>query len=208
MSTRDEDAKAGSVSAIDALAFLFGFNGATWDRLRSDIANGLDVDVTRLPAGENHVGQVGSPQNVIDVTLTLDTAIYASGDVLSDTAELTGAMRVIGGKGILRSITVIDEDDQGIAFDIFFFKVTQSLGAKNAAPNISDAAARDCLGAISVAAGDYIDLGGVRVATKSGLALVLESDPASLNIFIGTITRGTPTYTANGLKLKLGIEQG
>jgi hypothetical protein len=34
-------------------ARLSGYNGATWDRLRSDIANGLDVDVTRsaLPTG-------------------------------------------------------------------------------------------------------------------------------------------------------------
>jgi hypothetical protein len=34
-------------------ARLSGYNGATWDRLRSDLANGLDVDVTRsaLPDG-------------------------------------------------------------------------------------------------------------------------------------------------------------
>lgn len=29
-------------------ANLLGFNGTTWDRLRSDITNGLDVDVTRV----------------------------------------------------------------------------------------------------------------------------------------------------------------
>lgn len=29
---------------------IYGFNGTSWDRLRSDIANGLDVDVTRQPA--------------------------------------------------------------------------------------------------------------------------------------------------------------
>ena len=37
------------------------FNGVTWDRARGDITNGLDVDVTRLPAlptGTNNIGDV------------------------------------------------------------------------------------------------------------------------------------------------------
>ena len=33
---------------IDSRSFLY--NGASWDRMRGDIANGLDVDVTRMPA--------------------------------------------------------------------------------------------------------------------------------------------------------------
>lgn len=42
------------------------YNGATWDRMRGDTANGLDVDVTRLPAlptGANTIGKVdqGAP---------------------------------------------------------------------------------------------------------------------------------------------------
>ena len=50
---------AGSVR-VGAVA-LFGYNGSTWDRLRSDTTNGLDVDVTRLPAlaaGTNNIGDV------------------------------------------------------------------------------------------------------------------------------------------------------
>jgi len=37
------------------------FNGTTWDRVRGDTTNGLDVDVTRLPAlpaGTNNIGDV------------------------------------------------------------------------------------------------------------------------------------------------------
>jgi len=30
-------------------SYLMGYDGSTWDRLRGDSANGLDVDVTRLP---------------------------------------------------------------------------------------------------------------------------------------------------------------
>lgn len=143
---------------------------------------------------------------VCEITLTLDTSAYASGDVLSDTATIPAAVPANGGCARLRSIVVVDEDDQGVALDIFFFAVTQSLGAKNGVPGISDAAARDALGAISILAGDYIDLGGVRVATKTNLDLMLEAAAGSRDVFLATITRGAPTYTVNGLKLKLGLE--
>lgn len=144
---------------------------------------------------------------VFEVTLTLDTAIYASGDVLSDTATIANAVVAAGGRARLRSIVVVDEDDQGIAFDIVFFGASQSLGAKNAVPNISDAATRDAQGHVSIAAGDYIDLGGARVATKAGLDIVLEAASGSTDLFLATITRGAPTHTANGLKLRLGLER-
>jgi hypothetical protein len=143
---------------------------------------------------------------VFEVTLTLDTAAYATGDVLSDTATITRAVIMNGGRARLVSIVVIDEDDVGDAFDIVFMSQNRSLGTKNAAPSISDANARDILGAISVASGDYIDLGGVRAATKSGLDLLLEAVAGSRDVFLGTITRGVaPTYTANGLRLRLGL---
>lgn len=35
------------------------FNGTTWDRMRGDVANGLNVDVTRVAAGANLIGDVG-----------------------------------------------------------------------------------------------------------------------------------------------------
>lgn len=151
------------------------------------------------------MGRYVGEAEVKEVTLTLDTAVYLAGDVLSDTAKIVGAMLMNGGRARLVSVVVVDEDDQGAAFDLFFFSKTQSLGAKNAAPDITDAAARDLLGTVSIVAGDYVDLGGVRVATKSGLDLLLEAVPGSLDVFLGTITRGAPTYTASGLRLRLGL---
>jgi len=35
------------------------FNGSTWDRIRGTAANGLDVDITRVAAGANLIGDVG-----------------------------------------------------------------------------------------------------------------------------------------------------
>jgi hypothetical protein len=159
---------------------------------------------TASAASPLNVAQAGT---LVDVALTVDTSIYASGDVLSDTATITNAVAENGGRARVVSVTVIDEDDQGQAFDIIFFTATQSLGTKNAAPSISDAAARDAAGMAQILTTDYSDLGGVRVATKGGLDILLKAAAASRDLFLGTIVRsGTPTYTAAGLRLRIGLQ--
>lgn len=49
----DGDAIATLVNLLRTASFSMLYNGATWDRMRGNIANGLDVDVTRsvLPTG-------------------------------------------------------------------------------------------------------------------------------------------------------------
>lgn len=136
----------------------------------------------------------------------IDTAIYAAGDVLFDTTILAGIIPVIGGAAELRSVEILDEDDQGIALDLVFFDSLVSLGTINGAPAITDANGRSALGCVSIATGDYIDLGGCRVATKLNLGLILQAAAASQNLYVAGITRGgTPTYTASGLKFKFGF---
>ena len=97
---------------------------------------------------------------IFSLTLSLDTSAYASGDVLADTQQADAFFAKADGGGVIESITVIDEDDQGAAFSIYFFQANRSLGTENNAPNISDANARDCLGWVDVSTADYKDLGG------------------------------------------------
>ena len=52
---------AANPTVTSAGVYIQFFNGTTWDRARGDTANGLDVDVTRLPAlpaGTNNIGDV------------------------------------------------------------------------------------------------------------------------------------------------------
>ncbi len=70
------DGESTTENHIDTASKLMGFNGTSWDRLRSSITNGLQVDVTRivdaLPAGTNMIGKVdlsdGVNEAVIDVS--------------------------------------------------------------------------------------------------------------------------------------------
>jgi hypothetical protein len=174
--------------------------------VRLSDGSGAITSLSVTPAAtESQLGFVGSPGDVVDVTLTLDTSAYAGGDLLADTQSFTG-VRVNGGRAILQSVTVIDEDDQGAAFTIYFLSANNSFGTENSAPSISDANARDVLGWVDVSTADYKDLGGVRVASVKGIGLLLEAAGGSTSLYLAVVNgTGTPTYTASGVKLKLGL---
>lgn len=151
----------------------------------------------------------GNLFTLIDVTLSLNTSIYAAGDLLADTQEVAGAVRLPGGYGLLHSVTVLDEDDQGVAFDLHFLQNSTSLGTENSAPNMTDANARsNFMCRVPIATGDYTDLGGFRVATVGNQNKIIKAASGSTSIYVAAINgAGTPTFTASGLKLRIGIVQ-
>ncbi len=152
--------------------------------------------------------RVNGASVLLDVDLTLDTNIYASGDVLADTQIVSGAFRVGDGTGILQNMTVIDSDDQGAAFDVYFLSSNVSMGTENAGPSISDANAKSIVSRVQVGTGDYYDLGGVKIAEVTGLARVLMATSGTKDLYVAVVNgTGTPTYTATGVRLRLGILQ-
>lgn len=162
-----------------------------------------------IGASESHVGQVGGNTKVFPATaFTLDTSAYSSGDVLTDALEFDNAMRVNDGTGYLIALTLIDEDDQGVAMDVYVMDANVSLGTKNSAPNISDANARNILGIISVATTDWKDLGGARVAHLKGLAMPVSAGTGTKKIWLACVNgTGTPTFTESGLRARPAFER-
>lgn len=171
-----------------------------------DATNGLDVDPTRLPAGEVHLGEVGGKTMLTSLTFSLDTAIYADGDVLADTQLLAACLRVNDGTGILQSAVFNDKDDQGVAFDVYVLNANNSLGTENSAPSITDANADAILGKFSVGAADWDDLVACRVASIKNIGLAVKGASGTDDLYIALRTRGgTPTYTASGITAIFGI---
>src|SRR5262245_31270359 len=69
----------------------------------------------------------------VQSTAVADTSAHANGEVLTDPVTIAGALREAGRPARLRSLTVVDGDDQtAYSFDVLFFKASQSLGTKNA----------------------------------------------------------------------------
>lgn len=158
-------------------------------------------------SGANETLEAGLSGTVIDVTLVLDTNAYADNDVLAVVQEITGVFDYAGGVRTLQSIVLLDEDDQAQDIDLVFFNATATLGTINAAVSISDADARKLIGKVSILIADYVDLINSQAAVKTGIGMVMKAAAASTSLWVGAVLRsGTPTYTAAGIKLKLGFK--
>jgi hypothetical protein len=141
---------------------------------------------------------------VRDLVLSLDTAQYASGEVLADTQELTDAVRVQGGTGVIHSILVQDDDDQGAALDIIILDANTSIGTENSAVTMADN--DNILGSVSVLASDYVDMANSQHACLTNVGIVVKSK-TDQSLFVAAVSRGTGTYTASGITLRFGILQ-
>jgi hypothetical protein len=143
--------------------------------------------------------------DVLDLTLSLDTNAYATGDVLAAPQELTNFFRMVGGRARIQSIVLLDEDAQAQAVDIILMNATGSLGAENAAFGPTDAVARTIIATISIVAADYISAGNSHIASGE-VNVLLEAATDSSSLFVGAVVRsGAPTYTAAGIRLKFGV---
>lgn len=148
------------------------------------------------------LGAVSVNSDVVDVTLSLDTSAYADGDLLADVQKIDN---ILGqkGSGTIVSVTVIDEDDQGQGFDLFFTGDDTSWGTENSALAVADAQIREVQAVVNVASGDYTDLVNGQVAFKNNINALVKA--SSDGLYVAAVSRGTGTYTASGLKLKIGI---
>lgn len=134
----------------------------------------------------------------MEVTFSLDTNIYASGDVLAATQVISGVSRMKDLTCVLSGITLIDEDAQGVELDVVVLSADVSLGTENAAVSITDANARQILGIVNVS--EWKDLGAAKIATVLNVNLPIKPADGTQNVYVALITRGTPTHTASGLR--------
>ena len=158
-----------------------------------------------LLASEVQMGFVSNSGNVVTPSITVDTAIYATGDVLFIATEIANFFRTTAGRALIHSIEVLDVDEEAAAFDLIFCESSQNFGALNAAANLTDPTGMPILGHVSISTGDYIDIGGQRLATLTTVGLEVQAAAGQTSLWINGIVRATPTYTAGtDLRLKIG----
>lgn len=144
---------------------------------------------------------------VVEVTPTLDTSIYADNDVLFVPVAVSGFQQAYAAPNKARkltSIVVVDASDQAQDMDLVFSAGTITLGTVNGAVNLSDADALKVCGIVSVLIADYADTINNQIATKRDVNLIMQPNA---DLYISGICRsGTPTYAASALRIKLGFE--
>ena len=141
---------------------------------------------------------------VVEVTPTLDTNAYASGDRVGSIHTITGAGPAGFHGAVLESITVIDKDAQGAALKVHFFDALPTVAsADNAAIDLTDAQAAKFIATVSIATGDYLATASNKLAfTQPTRAIPM--CPSAANgvketLYAVVTTTGSPTYTASGL---------
>lgn len=162
-------------------SFLMGYNGTTWDRLRSDTTNGLDVDVTRLPAlvaGAAIIGKVG-----IDQTTPGTTNLVA---LTAETTKVIGTINIAAAQ-TLATVTTVST-------------VTAVTAITNALPAGTNAIGK-------LAANSGVDIGDVDItsiipgtgATNLGKAEDAVHNTADTGVFIlGVANEAQSTRAADG----------
>jgi hypothetical protein len=140
------DAEPNSGNAIHAESRTYVYNGTTWDRVRGDISNGMDVDVTRVGGNVTVVGAAasgatlsgnpvlaagsdGTNARTLSVTTTGELNVDAVGNVAHDTAD-SGAPVKIGAKAVasLDNVTLVTDGDRTDAYaDLDGVLVTKPL---------------------------------------------------------------------------------
>lgn len=188
MDTLDGDGVTAITSerAFKTQAHLHGYNGTTWDRLRSDIANGLDVDVTRLPplpAGTNTIGTVNIQGPASGGWLEPYSEDFDTGGGIDTVSSFGIAVPASGGPGVVNG-----DETYGLDVD-----VTRSALPTGAATSANQDTANTDLSSIRVALqvmDDWDDgsdhcrvVGDVDVTTTDGYALsdVKHSAIATIN---------------------------
>jgi hypothetical protein len=185
---------------------------------QATMANSAPVVVasnqTTLPvtpaAGELHLGEVGGKSVTKTITMTADTAIMASADIIADTQQMDAAFRKTDGTGVINSITVFDPDDNAaFAFDVYVHRTTTSMGSENAGITISDAnAAAGIIGVVSFATTDAKDLINGRMYHKSNLGLVVSAVSGTDDLYFSLVNgSGTPTFAGGSIPVVVGILQ-
>lgn len=179
-------------------------------RIPGDVANGLDVDVTRLPslpAGEAVVGAVVGKTTVIAITPTISITAYAVGDAIGGLLTFADAARLSGGTLTVQAVILIDKDQEQAEIDLVLFDRTFTPSADNAVFNPSDADIANHIGTIKINPADYANFSTNCAATVRNVGLALKLN-GSASLYGQMVIRGVQTYTSTaGLTIKLVVYQ-
>ena len=144
---------------------------------------------------------------IIKVTPTVTVGAYDANDCVGGILTITGAIRIAGAGAILQSIVLTDMAAQKKEMQVFIFNANPAAGTytNNGALDIHDTDMGYCIGAIKIAATDYLEAADNAVATVTNIGLICE--PASGTTLYAVVkTPDTPTYAAaTDLSFKFGF---
>lgn len=130
---------------------------------------------------------------VVDVTVTPTNDAYSAGDVIG--GLMTIAVPGSVGGGVINSIMLVDDGNEGAVLTLYLFDATPSTIADDAAFAPTAADLKKMIGAVSYGAGDYTTINSLKYAFKEDINLIFQADGAS-NLYGYVACTATPTYAS------------
>ena len=147
-----------------------------------------------------------SKVGVWTVTPVIDTSLYATGDALHTNDLLfSGAARVAGGGGSIRKLTIIDNDLESAAMELWLFSA--AISATHTANGAWNAADADLANVVAVIpSGPYYASSAGSVSINASLDYRYRTSGGT-SLYGVLVVRAGPTYTAaTDLTIKLTAE--
>jgi len=167
----------------------------------------LKETLVKQVAGEAHIGEIGYWSDLIVVTPAIAAAAFAANDVVGGKLTLAGAVRMVGGKGKITGIKIVDTSKQNANLLVFLFGADLAgIYADNSVEAVTAADWLKWIGTIKILATDY-----EQMANASLVDLGFEIDvkvAAGTTLYGLIVTTDTPTYEANALQLTFGVREG
>lgn len=175
-----------------------------------------DLKLALLDLGDGtyaHASGNASTNKLLLPVLTVAGA-YTAGDCFGTLLTVANAARVAGASIRVEAATLTDKSDQAGAFTLLLFAANPTLSTftDNSAPAIDETVDLQALaGAITIAAGDWIDVGAARVATvaptTAGSRLPFSITLATTSLYVVVLAQNTLSYTAGDVQVRLHIRQ-
>ena len=149
--------------------------------------------------------------DLIDVTLTTDAETIADNAAISLSIEIPNAVSVLGGSGIIQSITLLNLDNsvESPAIELVFIEDgTDFSGDEGAALNISDSGLLKALGSTTVSNWSTYQPSENEMACKNNIGMVVKAPSTSTSIYVMAINRSGGDYTPSAttsLRARIGI---
>lgn len=150
-----------------------------------------------------------SSSRTLNATPTIDTAIYASGDLLGTKMTFAGAAKEGVGSGTIHTVVLSDLDKESANVDLIIFNANPSATTftNNAALDIDDADLSKIACIISITTHATFSDNGISYANGTNCVFEI-ADAATPTLYAALVVRATPTYTtAADLTLRLSILQ-
>lgn len=140
-------------------------------------------------------------------TPTIDTTIYAAGQVIGGKLTLPSLLGTGALGGIFQSFTVTDKAKQTAAMTLVLFSADPSSTTftNHTALTVNAADVAKIIGQVSLLATDYQSVANLSIGSKPGIGMSF-SVPSGTTLYACLIANGTPTYgTASDLLLSVSV---